>query len=90
MTVTIRLTAEEEARLEALSRRTGRTKSFYVREAIHTHLEDLEDAYAADEAVRAFEDSGRQSRPLGEFMAELGLTDSDMAEGRAANAAGGR
>ena len=90
MTVTVRLTAEEEARLEALSRRTGRTKSFYVREAIRAHLEDLEDTYAADEAVRAYEDSGRKSRPLGEFMAELGITDGDLDEGRAANAAGGR
>jgi RHH-type rel operon transcriptional repressor/antitoxin RelB len=76
MTVTIRLTAEEEARLELLSQRTGRTKSFYVREAIRAHLEDLEDTYAADEAVRAYEDSGRKRRPLG--------------EGRAANDAGGR
>ena len=90
MTVTVRLTADEEARLDALSRRTGRTKSFYVREAIQAHLEDLEDAYAADEAVRRFEDSGRTSRPLTELMAELGLTEADIAEGRALNATAGR
>ncbi len=31
-------------------RRTGRTKTFYVREAILEHLEDLEDRYLAESA----------------------------------------
>lgn len=87
MTVTVRLTPDEEARLEALSQRTGRTKSFYVRTAIQTHLEDLEDAYAADEAMKDFEASGRKSRPVADLAAELGLTDADITEGRALNAA---
>jgi RHH-type rel operon transcriptional repressor/antitoxin RelB len=87
MTVTVRLTPDEEARLDALSRRTGRTKSFYVRTAIQTHLEDLEDAYAADEAMKDFEASGRKSRPVADLAADLGLTNSDVAEGRAFNAA---
>lgn len=87
MTVTVRLTPDEEARLEALSQRTGRTKSFYVRTAIQTHLEDLEDAYAADEAMKDFEASGRKSRPVADLAAELGLTDVDITEGRALNAA---
>jgi RHH-type rel operon transcriptional repressor/antitoxin RelB len=85
MTVTVRLSPDEEARLETLSRRTGRTKSFYVRHAIRAYLEDLEDAYAADEAVKKFEQGGRQSRPITAVMADLGLTDSDIAEGRALN-----
>lgn len=41
----IRLPAEIENRLEALARATGRTKTFYVREAILEHLDDLEAAY---------------------------------------------
>ncbi len=90
MTVTVRLTADEETRLEALAQRTGRTKSFYVRQAIQAHLEDLEDAYAADEAMRMFEESGGRSRPLTEFLAELGLGDAEMAEGRARGDAAGR
>lgn len=85
MTVTVRLTAEEEARLEALSQRTGRTKSFYVRAAIRAHLEDLEDAYAADDALKDFEASGRKSRPLADLVGEVGLTEADIAEGRARN-----
>ena len=43
----IRLPEEIEKRLESLATRTGRTKSFYAREAIMEHLEDLEDYYLA-------------------------------------------
>ena len=42
----IRLPQDIEKRLETLARRTGRTKTFYVREAILQHLEDLEDMCA--------------------------------------------
>lgn len=70
MTISFRLTAEEEVRLDQLSRRTGRSKSFYVRTALHEHLADLEDAFAADEALDAFEASGHRSRPLAALKAE--------------------
>jgi RHH-type rel operon transcriptional repressor/antitoxin RelB len=43
----IRLPKEIERRLEALAKRTGRTKSYYAREAILDHLDDLEDMYLA-------------------------------------------
>lgn len=48
----LRLPPEIEARLDALAKKTGRTKSFYAREAIIEHLEDLEDAYIAEERIR--------------------------------------
>lgn len=38
-----------------LARRTGRSKSFYVRTTLHEYLADLEDAFAADAAIDAFE-----------------------------------
>ncbi|MDQ1294975.1 MAG: RHH-type transcriptional regulator, rel operon repressor / antitoxin RelB [Actinomycetota bacterium] len=79
LTITIRLTKDEEDRLNALAERTGRTKSFYVRTAVRTYLEDLEDAYAADEAIREFEASGRKSVPLSEAIADLGLTRDELA-----------
>jgi RHH-type rel operon transcriptional repressor/antitoxin RelB len=85
MTVTVRLTAEEETRLDALAQRTGRTKSFYVRQAIQSHLEDLEDAYAADDALKVFEESGGAARPLTELLAELGLGEAEITEGRVIN-----
>ena len=55
----VRLPPSVEKRLDKLARRTGRTKTFYVREAILRHLEDLEDLYAAEQAlerVRSGED----------------------------------
>ena len=73
MTISIRLTPDEENRLDELASRTGRSRSFYVRLALREHLDDLEDAYAADTALDAFEASGRKSRPLSAVKAELGL-----------------
>ncbi|MFP4283511.1 MAG: TraY domain-containing protein [Opitutales bacterium] len=48
----IRLDPQTEERLEALAKKTGRTKTFYAREAILKHLEDLEDYYLAVEAIQ--------------------------------------
>ena len=41
----IRLPVEIEKRLDALAKKTGRTKTYYVREAVINHLEELEDIY---------------------------------------------
>ncbi len=49
----LRLPPDIEARLDALAKRTGRSKSYYARVAILEHLEDLEDAHLADERIRA-------------------------------------
>jgi RHH-type rel operon transcriptional repressor/antitoxin RelB len=43
----LRLPPKIEKRLDALARKTGRTKSFYAREAILRHIEDLEDFHLA-------------------------------------------
>jgi RHH-type rel operon transcriptional repressor/antitoxin RelB len=45
--LTVRLPADIEKRLDLLAKRTGRTKNFYVRQAISRHIEDLEDYYLA-------------------------------------------
>ncbi len=41
--IAVRLPPEIEKRLKRLARKTGRSKTFYVREAVLRHLEDLED-----------------------------------------------
>lgn len=69
MTVSIRLTADEEKRLEGLARRTGRSKTFYIRAALREYLTDLEDAADADDAIETFEAEGRHSRPLTDLEA---------------------
>ena len=43
----LRLPPEIEKRLEALAKKTGRSKSYYAREAILRHIEDLEDHHLA-------------------------------------------
>ena len=63
----LRLPPEIEARLEALARKTGRTKSFYAREAILAHLDDLEDAYIAKSRLKG----GRARVSLAALEAEL-------------------
>jgi len=47
----LRLPARLEKRLDRLARRTGRTKSFYAREAIVRHLDEIEDTYVAIERL---------------------------------------
>lgn len=48
----IRLKPDLEQRLTSLAKKTGRTKTFYAREAIEQHLEDLEDYYLAAKAMK--------------------------------------
>lgn len=43
----LRLPPEIEQRLDALAKKTGRSKSFYAREAILRQIEDIEDYYLA-------------------------------------------
>jgi RHH-type transcriptional regulator, rel operon repressor / antitoxin RelB len=43
----LRLPPDVEKRLDRLAKKTGRSKSFYAREAIIRHLDDIEDAYTA-------------------------------------------
>lgn len=47
----VRLPDDTYMRLQAMASRTGRTATFYIREAIEEHLEDLEDAYLAEQAL---------------------------------------
>ena len=67
----VRLPEEIEARLTALAERTGRSKSFYVREAVREHLDDLEDYYLA---VQRLEER-LPTMPLEEVERRLGLAD---------------
>jgi RHH-type rel operon transcriptional repressor/antitoxin RelB len=50
----IRLDDETEARLNRLAERTGRSKSFYVREATLEKLEEYEDYSLAKDALDEF------------------------------------
>jgi RHH-type transcriptional regulator, rel operon repressor / antitoxin RelB len=65
----IRLSPDIEKRLEELSRKTGRTKTYYAREAIVEYLDDLEDYYLAMNRLR----SPGKRWTMDEVEKELGL-----------------
>jgi RHH-type rel operon transcriptional repressor/antitoxin RelB len=71
----IRLPAEVENRLEALARATGRTKTFYAREAILEHLADLEDLYLAEQRLIDIRAEKTQTVTLKEMLKRYGLED---------------
>lgn len=69
----VRLSDDIEERLERLAKKTGRTKSYYVRQAILEYLEDLEDYYLAEERLKSFDES--KTIPLEEITKQYDLED---------------
>lgn len=68
--LSVRLDPEIERRLERLAEVTGRTKSYYVREAIRAQLEEMEDRYIAIQRL----EQPVPRVPLEELERELELT----------------
>ncbi len=75
MPTSIRLPEETEKRLDTLAAATGRTKAFYIREAIAEHLDDLEDMYLAQEVLERVRRGKERTYTLDEVERELGLAD---------------
>jgi RHH-type rel operon transcriptional repressor/antitoxin RelB len=71
----IRLPESVEKRLERLARRTGRTKTFYAREAILRHLQDLEDIYQAERVLERVRAGKERTHSLDEVTKRLALED---------------
>ena len=69
----VRLPDETYNRLKNLAEKTGRSATFYIRKAIEEHLEDLEDAYLAEQAAIEHRQSGRRTLSLDELDRALGL-----------------
>lgn len=67
----VRLDPDLEARLTAVAKQTGRSKSHYVRQAIIEKIEELEDIALLEEVLKTYDPSQNQS--LDEVMRELGL-----------------
>ena len=67
----VRLDPDLEARLTAVATRTGRSKSYYARQAIAEMIEELEDIALLEEALRDPDAGTRYS--LEEVMRDLGL-----------------
>jgi RHH-type rel operon transcriptional repressor/antitoxin RelB len=51
MSITVRLGETLEKRLNELARVTGRTKTYYVRQALEEKLDEMEDIYIAQQRI---------------------------------------
>lgn len=71
--VSLRLPEALSKRLNRLAKRTGRTKSFYMIEAIREHLDDLEDLYLAEQRLIALHEGRSRTYSLEEVVRDLGL-----------------
>lgn len=74
--LSVRLPAQLEKRLDRLARTTGRAKSWYVREALVQHIEDLEDIYIAEKRIADLRAGRGYTIPLEEVMKEHGTLES--------------
>ena len=73
MPLSVRLPADVEKRLSALSAETGRSKTYYVAEAIREHLSDLEDLYLAEREMREVRAGRSDTIALAEAMKRYGM-----------------
>jgi RHH-type rel operon transcriptional repressor/antitoxin RelB len=73
--VSLRLPEDLKIRLDNLSKRTGRSKTFYMVEAISEKLEDLEDLYIAEQRTLALRAGRSRTYTLNEVEKRLGLVD---------------
>ena len=71
----IRLPESIEKRLEKLAKRTGRTKTFYAREAILQYIEELEDVYLAERSLDRIRSGESSTIPLEDVVKRHALED---------------
>jgi RHH-type rel operon transcriptional repressor/antitoxin RelB len=73
----LRLSEDIESRLDKLAKATGRTKSFYAREAILDHLADLEDIYLAEKRIAKVSNGKSKSKTssLNAVEQEIGMAN---------------
>lgn len=71
----IRLPEEIETRLTALAAKSGRTKTWYAREAILRYLDDLEDLQLAEAELKKVHAGRSKTTPLAAVLREHGLGD---------------
>jgi RHH-type rel operon transcriptional repressor/antitoxin RelB len=73
--VSLRLPEDLKLRLEKLAKRTGRSKTYYMVEAISEKLEDLEDLYMAEDRTRALRAGRSRTYSQEEMQKRYGLAD---------------
>jgi len=79
--VTIRLPQELRDRIDKLSERSGRTKSYFIRQLVERGVEALEEEQRELEEIRAAIRSGRRgfkTYSMDEVLEHVGLTRMDI------------
>ena len=71
--VSLRLPDDVSHRLQELANRTGRSKTFYMIEAIQEHLDDLEDLYLAEQRLIDLRAGKSETVSLDELMKRYGV-----------------
>jgi RHH-type rel operon transcriptional repressor/antitoxin RelB len=71
--IAVRLPEGIEDRLDRLAKMTGRTKTYYVREAIVEHLDELEEIYLADQVLENVRAGKEATISLDDVMRKHGL-----------------
>ena len=75
VSISLRLPDEVVQRLQKLAELTGRSKTFYMIEAINVHIDDLEDLYLAEHELEEIRAGRSAATPLAEVMKQYGLGD---------------
>jgi RHH-type transcriptional regulator, rel operon repressor / antitoxin RelB len=73
--IAVRVPKEIEDRLDRIAKLTGRTKTFYVREAILEHLDELEDVYVAEKVLENVRSGKEETVLLDDLLKEYGVED---------------
>ena len=71
--VSLRLPEDVSKRLDNLADLTGRSKTYYMIEAIREHLDDLEDLYLSEQRLATHRAGESPAAPLAEVMKRYGL-----------------
>ena len=71
----IRIPKSVKDRLDVLAQKTGRTRTFYIRQALLEYLDDLEDKYMAQEVLGRVKEGEEELYSLDDVERDLGLDD---------------
>ncbi len=73
MTISLRLSEADTMLFKKYAELNGITVSELIRQSVMERIEDEYDLAVFEEAYKAYEESGKKSRPISELWKELGI-----------------